>query len=401
MDPSNRVKGLLLMAMAIAAGLPCMGCDGLVGLDAPASDQADADCTDAMTSCAGRCSDLQIDPDNCGSCGHGCLGAPCASGYCQPEVLAVGSPASLALDDAGLYWTDTATARVMRCPLGGCPDAGGEVFFDRGDAGGPSPGSKGGGPPVFGGLAVGGGQVLFSVNDPAAALPDGGTSPGLTTIYTCPASGCGGTPTVLAEEPGPGFGLVTASPFVFWIQSADFSVHVCSSPACPGGPWAVEGPSADLSPWELAADGDYVYYGTPGNNVAWCAVAVDSGGNCNWDVTIGNVQPFYALAHGPTGLYGTTGDRVLWIQPNFVDWTMTTATPLALVQSPGNLALDDVQVYFTSQDEGGAIYRCPLGGCSGSPFLVAEGLGTLGDIKVDAERIYVIVEGNAVVWLAK
>jgi hypothetical protein len=396
MDPSNRVKALFCTTATLAA-LFCSGCEARVGRDAPPSVQADGGCTDALTACASRCIDLQIDEANCGACGHSCLGAACAGGYCQPEVLAAGSPASLAVDDGGVYWTDTATGRVMRCPLGGCADGGGEALFDMGDSGAPgNPGNPGG--PAFGGLAVEAGHVVFSVDEPGAVLPHGGTS-GMATIYTCPTSGCGGAPALLAAEPGSGSALVTdLRSDVFWLQSADSSVHACSWLGCSGSPRIIAPSMVNASPRGLATDGEHVYFTMPGGSLGWCKAA---GGSCTFDVPIGTNEALDALTAGPSGLYGTSGDRVLRIQPNFTDSTMSAQTLLAVVPSPGHLALDDVQVYFTSQDKGGAIYRCGLGGCSGTPFLVAEGLGALGDLEVDADRIYVVVGGNTIVWLAK
>jgi len=64
----------------------------------------------------------QSDPANCGACGHGCLGAACSSGVCQPIRLADrhgtsapllsgndrGTTAPLLLDEGGVLWADEA-----------------------------------------------------------------------------------------------------------------------------------------------------------------------------------------------------------------------------------------------------------------------------------------------------
>jgi hypothetical protein len=49
------------------------------------------------------------DADNCGSCGHSCLGGLCAQGACAPLVLRNGYPknAQIAVDDTQIYLLDT------------------------------------------------------------------------------------------------------------------------------------------------------------------------------------------------------------------------------------------------------------------------------------------------------
>lgn len=56
--------------------------------------------------CAGEPVYLQDDPENCGWCGHSCLGGTCQDGFCQPRRL-VSSPTmskGVAFDARQLYW---------------------------------------------------------------------------------------------------------------------------------------------------------------------------------------------------------------------------------------------------------------------------------------------------------
>jgi hypothetical protein len=48
------------------------------------------------------------DENNCGACGHDCLGGNCADGQCQPVALASGLdwPVSVTLDDAAVFWVE-------------------------------------------------------------------------------------------------------------------------------------------------------------------------------------------------------------------------------------------------------------------------------------------------------
>jgi hypothetical protein len=75
----------------------CGGC----GVECPAPDAGAATCglsgghyacgvacNTGYSRCGNSCVDLQSDVNNCGQCGHGCLGAMCHSGLCQSWVVA-------------------------------------------------------------------------------------------------------------------------------------------------------------------------------------------------------------------------------------------------------------------------------------------------------------------------
>src|SRR5580693_3063452 len=53
-------------------------------LDGPPPDAAGS-----VAVCNGSAVDEDIDPRNCGACGHGCLGGACSGGFCQPVTLAI------------------------------------------------------------------------------------------------------------------------------------------------------------------------------------------------------------------------------------------------------------------------------------------------------------------------
>jgi len=86
-------------------------------------------CASPKTTCGSTCSDLQTDPNNCGTCGHGCLGGTCALGMCQPVSVAgnlASAPTLFGIDSTYLYYylpsttvTNTADAyRVSRSATG-------------------------------------------------------------------------------------------------------------------------------------------------------------------------------------------------------------------------------------------------------------------------------------------
>jgi hypothetical protein len=61
----------------------CGSCDNACGTDELcAGDQCVGECEDLLTRCGTDCVDTLWDPDNCGSCGNGCLSGICAAGAC-------------------------------------------------------------------------------------------------------------------------------------------------------------------------------------------------------------------------------------------------------------------------------------------------------------------------------
>ena len=153
--PVNRAGTFVVAALAAACALPGIACDALLGLDptvlvsdpalkdaatrdvgseasppAPSMDAAPEGSPDAVacTPCPGGCVDITSNGENCGTCGHSCLGATCSGGACVPVVLTNGAPADLAVDEANVYWTDGTNGSVKRCPIAGCAD-GGETLF--------------------------------------------------------------------------------------------------------------------------------------------------------------------------------------------------------------------------------------------------------------------------------
>lgn len=65
-------------------------------------------CTAAFTTCGDECVTLTNDAENCGSCGHSCLGGACVDSKCQPVELAAGltQARSLKVDATHVYWMD-------------------------------------------------------------------------------------------------------------------------------------------------------------------------------------------------------------------------------------------------------------------------------------------------------
>src|SRR5579863_6779643 len=57
--------------------------------------------------CGTTCVDPSMDQNNCGACGHSCLGTPCNSGECQwQNIYSTEIPFALAIDSTNLYWSN-------------------------------------------------------------------------------------------------------------------------------------------------------------------------------------------------------------------------------------------------------------------------------------------------------
>lgn len=117
-----------------AGGSTC-SCD-LANADTQCADDGSCElltCQSGFLSCDGDdesgCeTPISADPDNCGACDRGCLGAACVAGRCQPVVLAenVGNPTVLVLHGDWVYYVtdqgdDSVIGRVPRSPSDGLP----------------------------------------------------------------------------------------------------------------------------------------------------------------------------------------------------------------------------------------------------------------------------------------
>jgi hypothetical protein len=259
----------------------------------------------------------------------------------------------------------------------------------------------------LGGIAVQGGRLFFT----ESSL---GSLSGV--LYSCPATGCEKASAVFASGWQGGAGPVaTDSNNVYWYGQS--RVLACSLGGCEGG---VPTPTAPImmspggtTPWALAAASGDLYFADVVASIGRCSVA--GGCACPYEsCAFGDMPgPALAIGIGSTAVYWTAA-----MTGAVMDRPLTDSGPppgiLVSASGPGDLALDAENVYFTSLDDGGTIYRCAVGGCNLSATVVASGLGPLGGLAVDAQRIYAVVGqqstggplpntvlGDAIVWVAK
>ena len=139
-----RVAVAAASACGAVAGAAAAGCAKDYGaapgpdalLDGVASDEGGA--TDATTgdgpTAACDLAKIAADPDNCGRCGHSCLGGGCAAGACQPALLATVTATEVfgpVVDSSRVVFATSSQAgsRAQWCPKAGC-GAGGPLAVD-------------------------------------------------------------------------------------------------------------------------------------------------------------------------------------------------------------------------------------------------------------------------------
>lgn len=79
-------------------------------------------CAGALpNACAGACKNFQTDPNNCGACGHDCLGGGCSAGACQPVLIGTiaGMGTGLSVEQGAVFFAAGGTS-AYKCSASGC-----------------------------------------------------------------------------------------------------------------------------------------------------------------------------------------------------------------------------------------------------------------------------------------
>ena len=347
----------------------------------------------AMSRDSGCLADTQTDPQNCGACGHDCLGGACQAGACQPAVLVTvpypRAVTAFAIDETSVYWTGPgdgsdggtllASGIVSKCPIAGC--TGLPTTLATGQA-------------VPEGIWVIG-PTLYWVDYNIGA------------IMQCSVD-CNDEATVLHKFPDlgrKGFAANATEAFI----SYENAIEQCPTSGC----GTIMTFASGQEPTDIALSGAGVTWIDLGTLPAGKAALFVDGGimNCPLDGCDGGPTVLAAGLNYPTGL-AVNGTTAYWAQSNSIDACSVTGcngTPTSILSLPAgygvaDLAVDATDVYFGDVGSGNGppyfweIRKCALTGCpDGSMLLFSTQYlsgGPVTEVAVDATRIY-FVSGDA------
>lgn len=325
--------------------------------------------------CGSSCVDTTSDGENCGACGHSCLGGACSAGVCQPVELATTGGTYMAIDSTNAYWSDG--TNFYSCPLtGGCgagnvlytapsttsyaatiavppPGAyGNVVFLATGDANQDDggllmvPRTGGAATTLLGDSA----QAFSPAFDPGSArlyyALDFATGP--AELYSRPVSGSGNS-SVFSGVGGP---VAVDSKNVYFGDATNYRVA-----SCPLGSTVCAGTTllTGIIPFVMVADGSSLWVGAAprGNDAA----------------------PRVGLYKCATS--GTCSSPAFW-----------TASGDGVV----GLAVDGTSAYWITAVSPWRLMTCPESGCP------ASGPTVLTDVAPPSSAV--AVDANAVYWIS-
>lgn len=285
----------------------------------PQPDCSGGACTCVGAVCSGVCTDLQTDDKNCGGCGLACS-TGCRAGECFVTLGPGTGPVAINSTDVywNQYWGGSPPASIMVAPLdGGAPTtliaaaAAGDIAVDDSN--------------VYW-TVFGGGRVMQAPLD-------------------------GGAPVTIAvtQVNGANAAIAVDATSVYWAAGP-----LMKAPIGGGSATTL---SATCGSCGLAVSGSAAYCVS---NETVLSVPVDGGTPTSLATTGGNAC-----------IIGVSGGSVYWENP--LDGTemsvpMGGGTPQTLVTGPqlgvNALALDDANLYYALNVDGGVVVKAPLDGGS-------------------------------------
>jgi hypothetical protein len=345
------------------------------GSDAPSD--APFVCADASpTQCGASCVDLMTNAQNCGACGHDCLGATCRAGLCDPTVYFGAFDAyTVDVDDNNVYYGSNGQQLVGRCPLTGCN-----------------------GTPTVLADHVG---LVFDIALDANNVYYAATS--TNVIGACAIGGCNRMPTTLYGATAYMLAIDATN-----IYSADQNSLFLWGPKTGGGDAGVSGSFGLGSSLAESIFVDPVtatnVYVLMKSSVKKCTVTL----GCNdvpgtsgilWGQTI--VSDGTNIYWTDYGTHAAASDGALRSCP-----VAGCSTPKDLatgLPGPVGLSIDNGQLYFTtygvtSNYIDGAVMTCPVSGCVGQPRKLAVNQKQCNSVKAHGSYVYWANRGTGAIF---
>jgi len=337
----------------------------------PPSPASDAGTDADGASCVGA---PQSDPQNCGRCGHDCLGGACAAGVCQPFVFARATrPQQVFVVAGDVYFSDgeTAGGGINWCAKGAC-EAPSRTAFATSSYG----------------LAVDGSGI---------AAADRGSG----AVHEFPlrfVAGATGVPCTTVTAP---VGTALDATHLFF-TTLDGNVHRCirgSQGSMIVGQGAANGGA-------VAVDATRVYWASDG------ATSCAGGNGCLQGVlktASSAATAGVSLGRRPRTLF-VSGTRLFWTASGGAyggeaSWREnglggSESSYERQLGDPWGITADAADVYFTTTD--GKVRRALRTAPMGQSVILATGQNDPRGIAVDTDAVYwTSFGGNAVMKLAK
>jgi hypothetical protein len=322
-----------------------------------AQDSAGPGCDSGFTSCDGGCVDLSMDRNNCGFCGHDCLGGGCSAKQCQPVALTHNAQVwDLATDGTNLYWTDFKST-VQQCAIASCtpaPIKTGQAMPARlaYDAGRLYWTVYGSNTSASGEIWVYDGASASSLVSTPQYQPEGIGVDAADLFWADIASNqlmkaprTGGAATQLGPMQSQPASIVIDAGIAYWTNSKDGTVRKCSTASC--SPSAIA--AGHVSPWGITVDANSIYWTDLADNGSIWRADHDGGGKAQ----LGPVQanPLRIISDGGHLFWTASGTAAKGFLDGSVMTCLATSctTPSAMTMAasyPAGLTTDSKAVYY-------------------------------------------------------
>ena len=375
-----------------AAAVVLTGCTGLIGVNdiflddgTGESGAGEAGAIDGRTGSDGgftdgeTCgADVQVDPANCGRCGHDCLGGACANRACQPVTVvnAVGIPYDFTFDDTYVYVPTVYDDAILKAPKD--LDGGTVTIVDHW--------------PDITSVAVSGGKLFWTAREPFSTLPDGGPAASMYGgVWSCTiATGCNDKK--LIHKVNTGYKVYVSGSYVF-SASEDGVGRVGTDGSDPKI-------LTTVSPTTLAADSTLVYL-LASNDVE--TVPIGGGtpttfgpSDFGFDLSIDDKHVLWTFSSsdqsGAVGTIFAAAKASLGTRTQFGTKNVNSA---GIVSDGTNVFWANQGTYTDGTPTGdGDVLTCPLTGCVGDPVVVVEKMRASTYLRLDGDALYILEFGG-------